>query len=47
MWSLWSHTWRPASPGRYVIVLRVEDKNVPTERLDSYFYTREVWIEDV
>ena len=28
-WSLWSHTWRPAAPGRYQIVLRVDDPEDP------------------
>ena len=25
-WSLWSHLWRPTEPGRYQIVLRVNDR---------------------
>ena len=24
-WSAWTHTWRPTEPGRYQIVLRVDD----------------------
>ena len=43
-WSLWTHTWKPAEPGRYQIVLKVDDPTVRTRRLDLYFYTREVEI---
>jgi DMSO/TMAO reductase YedYZ molybdopterin-dependent catalytic subunit len=46
-WSLWTHTWRPAEPGRYQIVLRVDDPNVRTRRLDIFFYVREVQIDEV
>jgi DMSO/TMAO reductase YedYZ molybdopterin-dependent catalytic subunit len=46
-WSLWSHTWRPAQPGRYQIALGVGDRNVPAQRLDMFYYTREVEIDQV
>jgi DMSO/TMAO reductase YedYZ molybdopterin-dependent catalytic subunit len=46
-WTLWSHLWRPDAPGRYAIVLRVNDPAIRTRRLDIFFYTREVTIEDV
>ena len=46
-WSLWSHTWRPSLPGRYQIVLRVDDPAIRTRRLDLFFYVREVQIDDV
>lgn len=46
-WSLWSHEWRPDSPGRYQIVLRVNDPSLTTRRLDLYFYTREVDVDEV
>ena len=46
-WTLWSHVWRPQAPGRYEIVLRVNDPAVRTRRLDIFFYTREVEIDDV
>ena len=46
-WSLWSHTWRPDAPGRYQIVLRVDDPAIRTRRLDLFFYVREVVIDDV
>lgn len=47
IWSLWSHVWRPRTPGRYQIVLRVTDPITPASRLDMYFYLREVWIDEV
>jgi DMSO/TMAO reductase YedYZ molybdopterin-dependent catalytic subunit len=45
-WTLWSHLWRPETAGRYQIVLRVNDPAVRTRRLDVFFYTREVRIEE-
>jgi len=46
-WSLWSHTWRPAAPGRYQIVLKVNDPSIRTRRLDLFFYVREIVIDEV
>jgi hypothetical protein len=46
-WSLWSHTWRPAQPGRYQITLGVGDRSVPARRLDLFYYTREVEIDQI
>jgi DMSO/TMAO reductase YedYZ molybdopterin-dependent catalytic subunit len=46
-WSVWTHTWRPESPGRYTIVLRVDDKRIRTRRLDLFFYARDVQIDEV
>jgi len=46
-WSLWTHTWRPTEPGRYQIVLRVDDPKIRTRRLDVFFYVREVQIDEV
>jgi DMSO/TMAO reductase YedYZ molybdopterin-dependent catalytic subunit len=46
-WSLWTHTWRPADPGRYEIVLKVTDQGVRTRRLDLFYYVREVQIDEV
>jgi DMSO/TMAO reductase YedYZ molybdopterin-dependent catalytic subunit len=46
-WSLWSHTWRPSVPGRYQIVLRVDDPAIRTRRLDLFFYVREIRIDEV
>jgi DMSO/TMAO reductase YedYZ molybdopterin-dependent catalytic subunit len=46
-WSPWTHTWRPEAPGRYQIVLRVDDPTIRTRRLDLFFYVREIYIDDV
>jgi hypothetical protein len=46
-WSAWTHTWRPEAPGRYQIVLRVDDPAIRTRRLDIFFYVREVDIDEV
>ena len=46
-WTLWSHLWRPEAPGRYEIVLRVNDPAVRTRRLDLFFYTRQVTVDEV
>jgi DMSO/TMAO reductase YedYZ molybdopterin-dependent catalytic subunit len=46
-WSLWTHTWRPSEPGRYQIVLRVDDPTIRTRRLDVFFYVREIQIDEV
>jgi DMSO/TMAO reductase YedYZ molybdopterin-dependent catalytic subunit len=46
-WSLWSHVWRPEAPGRYQIVLRVDDSAMRTRRLDIFFYVREIRIDDI
>jgi len=46
-WSLWTHTWRPDAPGRYEIVLRVDDQSIRARRLDLFFYVREINIEEV
>lgn len=46
-WTLWTHTWRPTEPGRYQIVLRVDDPTIRTRRLDVFFYVREIQIDEV
>jgi DMSO/TMAO reductase YedYZ molybdopterin-dependent catalytic subunit len=46
-WSLWSHVWRPEAPGRYQIVLRVNDPSIRTRRLDIFFYVREIQIDEI
>jgi DMSO/TMAO reductase YedYZ molybdopterin-dependent catalytic subunit len=46
-WSLWSHTWRPAAPDRYQIVLRVDDSAIRTRRLDLFFYVREIVVDEI
>lgn len=44
-WSLWSHEWTPAAPGRYRIALRVADAAIRTRRLDRDYYARDVEID--
>jgi hypothetical protein len=46
-WSLWSHWWTPETPGRYEIVLKVDDPSIRTRRLDIFFYVRSVEITSV
>ena len=46
-WSVWPHTWRPESPGRHTIVLRVDDPSIRTRRLDIFFYAREIQIVEI
>jgi DMSO/TMAO reductase YedYZ molybdopterin-dependent catalytic subunit len=46
-WNLWSHTWRPAAPGRYGIELQVPDPAIRTRRLDRGYYLRTVEIDEV
>ena len=46
-WSLWSHTWRPDAPGRYQILLRVDDPSIRTRRLDLFFYVSEGQIDEI
>jgi len=46
-WSVWTHLWRPEAPGRYQIVLRVNDPSIRTRRLDIFFYVREIEIDEL
>jgi len=46
-WSMWSHWWMPDVPGRYDIVLKIDDPSVPTRRLDLFYYARSVNIDEV
>jgi DMSO/TMAO reductase YedYZ molybdopterin-dependent catalytic subunit len=46
-WTLWWHAWRPSSPGRHDIVLKIDDPNIRSTRLDLYYYARSVDIEEV
>jgi hypothetical protein len=45
-WSLWSHLWRPQTPGRYQMVLRIDEPGARTRRLDLYYYAREVDVDE-
>ncbi len=46
-WSLWEYRWRPTAPGVYDILLKSADTGIRTRRLDMYFYTRRVLIDEV
>lgn len=46
-WSLWSHEWMPAAPGRYQIGLSVSDPSIPARRLALNYYTRDVDIDRI
>jgi DMSO/TMAO reductase YedYZ molybdopterin-dependent catalytic subunit len=44
-WTLWSYVWRPTEVGEYEITMVIDDPAIPTVRLDSGFYARQVVIE--
>ena len=46
-WTLWTHAWRPTSPGDYAIRMAIQDPNVVTKRLDTGYYRRTVRITQV
>lgn len=46
-WTLWTHAWRPETPGRYRIQVRIDDPAISTRRLDVGYYERRVDIEEV
>jgi DMSO/TMAO reductase YedYZ molybdopterin-dependent catalytic subunit len=46
-WSLWSYRWNPSGPGLYNIALASPDRSVRTRRLDMFFYSRRVRVEEV
>jgi DMSO/TMAO reductase YedYZ molybdopterin-dependent catalytic subunit len=46
-WTLWSYIWRPTEIGEYEITMVIEDPGVPTLRLDTGFYARQVIIESL
>jgi DMSO/TMAO reductase YedYZ molybdopterin-dependent catalytic subunit len=43
-WGLWEHSFRVSSSGVFAIRCRSDDRRVPTRRLDSGYYTREIEI---
>ena len=45
-WTLWSHRWTPARPGRYRLRLEVDGAH-RTRRLDAGYYARDVQVEEV
>lgn len=46
-WTVWEHAWRPARAKRYRVTMAIDDPRVPTNRLDSGYYEREIVITDV
>lgn len=46
-WTLWTHTWSPAAPGKYIIRLAVKEPQVQARRLDSGYYARTVEVSEV
>lgn len=46
-WSVWTCRWRPAAIGTYSLSLKVADPSIRTRRLDMYFYTRRLRIDEV
>jgi len=46
-WTLWEHAWSPPSTGSFSIAMGVADSAVPTRRLDSGWYVRDVFIDEV
>jgi hypothetical protein len=46
-WTLWTHTWRPQAPGRYLIQLSSADPGLRTRRLDRGYYARRVLVSRV
>ncbi len=46
-WALWTHSWSPAVPGKYLIQLEVDDRSVPTPRLDAGHFARGVEVVEV
>ncbi len=46
-WTLWTHTWHPPKPGKYVIQLQVDEPATRTRRLDRGAYQRIVRVEEV
>jgi DMSO/TMAO reductase YedYZ molybdopterin-dependent catalytic subunit len=46
MWGVWSYGWQPPAPGLYQIVVKPEE-GMASRRLDLYFYTRSVRIDEV
>ena len=46
-WGVWTHRWTPATPGRYLIQLEIDDPQVRTRRLDLGLYLRGVVVGEV
>jgi len=46
-WSLWEHRWVPPSTGTFSLEMGVDDPAIPTRRLDSGWYVRDVTIDEI
>ncbi len=46
-WTLWSYAWQPPASGEYQIDMEISDPGIPTNRLDSGFYRRWVYVDEV
>jgi len=46
LWTVWTHDWFPARPGKFLIRLMTKDVGL-TQRINSGYFVREVEIEDV
>ncbi len=46
-WGVWAHPWSPATPGRYLVQLKVDDLKVSARRLDAGLYLRGVVVDEV
>jgi DMSO/TMAO reductase YedYZ molybdopterin-dependent catalytic subunit len=46
-WGIWQHPWSPSGPGRYDIVLKVDDPSIRTRRLDVGYYRRSVHVDEI
>ena len=44
-WTLWEHAWAPATTGTFAIAMAIDDAAIPTRRLDSGWYLRDVTID--
>lgn len=47
MWSVWTYRWMPTEPGIYSISLKCADPKIRTRRLDMFFYTRRLRIDEL
>ncbi|MCO4771490.1 MAG: molybdopterin-dependent oxidoreductase [Deltaproteobacteria bacterium] len=45
-WTLWEHAWAPPSTGSFTLAMGVDDPSIPTRRLDSGWYLRDVAIDE-
>jgi DMSO/TMAO reductase YedYZ molybdopterin-dependent catalytic subunit len=46
-WTVWTHAWEPTSRGEYVIQNFIDDEAVPTRRLNTGYYARTVFVDEV